>query len=319
MKYTSFPISSINLSNIQTFKQRIRRAQHRFGREIEDQCGQSLVLLSLGMVVFIAMLGLIIDMGHGQVVQRQMQVAADAASLAGARELAVQHDESTATARMEQVLADNGADPDQSIVSFENGNETAVTAKSVVPTFFTAAFGISEMPIAADSRAMYGQLAATDNLMPFAVEEDDWILGQNVILWGEKNGPGNFGWVRWSGQSPSTTDLRANIDDPSRSDVLTIGDPVSGLPGVSFNSVVNNLDAWIGKDITIFFFRPEEITGNGNNLTYIVRGFARFRMTGTYSYGEHSEIYGEFKEYVQLGGAIGPPGGPGIQTVGLVQ
>lgn len=281
--------------------------------------GQSLVIVSLSMVVLIAMLGVVIDIGHGQVVERQMQVAADAASLAGARELAMGNDEATAAARMEQMLTANEADLARSTIRIENGNQTVVTARQNVPTFFTATFGIYTIPAAASSRAAYGQLGQADNLMPLAVEEDLWILGQDIVLWGEKNGPGNFGWVRWSGQVPSTTTLRANIDDPARSDTLAIGDRVRGHTGVSFNAVVNNLNAWIGKEVTVFFFQPQETTGTGANLTYRVRGFARFRMAGTYAQGQHSEIYGEFLEYVELGGRLGPSQAVGSMAVTLVQ
>jgi len=278
-----------------------RRSEERRNTE-----GQSLVLLALLMPVFVLMLGVVIDLGNAMARQRQMQVAADAAALAGAYELALGNDEAAALARVAQVLAQNGADPGNSTMLVVDGAEVHVVARQDAPTFFSGSVGLATIPVGAEAKAMVGELMSSGGLMPFVVERDLWQLGTTVVLWDGSGGPGNFGWIRWEGQTPSTPVLRYNIDHPEESDVVSIGDYVAGHPGVSFGAVRSNLEAWIGEDVTVILYDPGEVVGSGANLQYRVAGFARFRITGVYSLGSNSEIRGIFQEYIKLGGTPGP-------------
>ena len=56
-------------------------------RSVKDESGQTIVFAIITMVVFIAMAGFAVDVGHAYLVQRQLQSAADAAALAGALDL----------------------------------------------------------------------------------------------------------------------------------------------------------------------------------------------------------------------------------------
>lgn len=285
----------------------------------ESEDGQSLVIVALAMVAFLGISGLVIDFGHANVQRVNIQVAADAAALAGARELADGRSELLAVQRMAEVLANNGADSSLSSYTVENINFTVVTARAKAPTFFAQIFGIEEIPVSAQAKAAWGLIIGTDDLMPFAVEEDVWAPGQSVVLWGERTGTGNFGWVRWARQPPSVSNLRANINDPSRSDSLKIGDWVSGSPGLSFQPVQRNLNSWLGREITVFLYDPDQVTGNGANLKYQVTGFARFILASTYSRGQYSEIRGTFVSYVLAGEQIQLTGDPGLRGVALVE
>jgi hypothetical protein len=157
-------------------------------------------------------------------------------------------------------------------------------------------------------------------VLPFAVEEDLWVLDQEVNIWtGETGLGGNYGWVRWGGQSLSTSVLRANIDDPSNSGVLHIGDEVAGKTGVSFSAVRASLEAKIGHTLDVFFYDAEEISGTGANLRYTITGFGKFRLTGIRSRGVNSEIRGYFIRAVILGGEIVPGTTLGTMATGLVR
>lgn len=310
------------MSNRQTQQFRTNQKQPYRGwwaRFQAEESGQSLVILSLSMFIIIGMLGIVLDLGYSTVMHRRMQFAADAAALAGARDLAHGESESTATQRMAEVLEANAANPALSTYTVVDGSGTDVWARASVPALFSGLFGIDAIEVEAHANAAFGRLSESGNLMPFVVEEDQWVLNQPVVLWGERNGPGNFGWVRWSGQNPSTPTLEYNIDNPSQSDMVAIGGQVSGHPGVSFNPVQDNLNAWIGKKITVILYDSVEVQGNGNNLTYTVRGFANFIITGTYSHGNHSEIYGAFAEYVTVAGVINPGVTGGAMGISLLQ
>jgi Flp pilus assembly protein TadG len=289
------------------------------GRPVQDENGQSLVITALFMTVFMGMLGLVIDVGHGYASYRQMQMAADAAALAGVRELAMDSGEQTAVRRMEQLLADNGADATQSERTVAGANRTEVVARRTVQTYFAAVLGLREFTVEARSAAIYGQVTNMGGLLPLAVERDTWSPGQNITLWSDRRGPANYGWVRWSRQVPSTSVLRANIDNPHRSDDLRVGDSVLGHPGVGFSSIRHNLNAWVGRTVLVFLYDSGGISGAGANLTYPVEGFAAFRITSVRSQGRNSEIRGEFLHYVSLGEEIDPTSLVGVRGVALVE
>lgn len=286
---------------------------------LREESGQSLLVFSLFLTILIGMLGIVLDLGYANVMQRQMQMAADAAVLAGARDLAAGESADTAIARMQAMLTANKADAGASTFTVTNGSTTDVVARISIATLISGMFGLDEIEIDAHASAATGQLTQADNLMPFVIEDSQWALNQSVDLWEDKNGPGNFGWVRWSGQNPSTPTLQANISDPSRSDLIAIGDRISGHPGVSFNPVQGSLNAWIGQTVTVILYDSSEIQGNGNNLTYKARGFAHFVITGTYSHGNDSAIYGTFVSKVTFGGVINPGVLTGAQGISLLQ
>src|SRR5262249_8650116 len=76
----------------------------RMGRAASDESGQALVLTAIAMTTLIIMVGLVVDAGHGMLVQRQLQAGVDAAALAG-----VQHLPDKATA--ESVAIQYSANP----------------------------------------------------------------------------------------------------------------------------------------------------------------------------------------------------------------
>ena len=91
------------------------------------------------------------------------------------------------------------------------------------------------------------------------------------------NAPGNFGWLRWSGDNTSAPDLEYNIRYPGESDVVHIGDFIKATTGQTNSSgVANALEQWIGKIITIPIY--DQVTGTGSNTLYRVCAFAVFEL-----------------------------------------
>jgi Flp pilus assembly protein TadG len=296
-----------------------RHLRGEAGAMAREENGQSLVLVSFCMIAFLGILGLVLDIGYAYARQRQMQTAADAAALAGTRELAYGNGEVVALSRIEQILTSNGADISVSDYTIKD-NRAVVTARTNIAPFFTPIFGLNQIPVGANADAVFGQTAEMSSVLPFAVEEDLWALDQEVNIWTGETGPGgNYGWVRWGGQSLSTSVLRANIDDPSNSGVLHVGDVVAGKTGVSFSAVRGSLEAKIGQTIDVFFYDGEEVTGAGANLRYTITGFGKFRLTGIRSRGAQSEILGYFIQAVNLGGEIIPGTTIGTMSTGLVR
>lgn len=287
-----------------------------------EENGQSLVIFSLFLTILIGILGLVLDMGYGVARQRQMQLAADTAAMSGAYDLAQGRSASVAVTRMGQVLVANGADSALSTFTVSSGNVTDVRARSTVNTLFSSIFGIDAFPVSARARAAAGQVNAAINLMPFVVQENQWVPGQSVQLWaGGSGGAGNSGWVAWRGYSKS--DLATLISDPTRSGNIVIGDRIPAVTGVSFNPLVGALAGIVNQVVIVILYDPRQTTGTGSNLTYRVRGFAHFLVTGYVSAGSDSRIIGRFvlqsDSNVTFGGTINPGVNIGVQGVAMLE
>lgn len=221
---------------------------------------------------------------------------------------------------MEDVLRSNGADPDLSVYEVVgSGEQVQVVARTQFTPIFTPLLGLDSIPIGRNADAVFGQLSQVGDLMPFGVREDLWQLGSEVNIWSGETGPGNYGWVRWAGQSQGMTILRMNIDDPSNSDTLTVGDYVMAKTGVSFSSVRPSLQSKVGQTVTVFFYDPEQVVGTGINQRYRVTGFGRFTISGIESQGVNSAIRGYFVESVQMNGVIIPGRNIGMLGTGLTR
>ena len=63
-----------------------RRRQRRLPKA-SDESGQILVLTGVALVLMLCCVGLVVDVGHAMLVQRQLQAGVDAAALAGVQHL----------------------------------------------------------------------------------------------------------------------------------------------------------------------------------------------------------------------------------------
>ncbi len=249
---------------------------------LSDESGQSLVLIALFGAVFMFMLGLVLDVGLGMAVQKRMQTAADVAALAGAKVIAQQRTQEAAGAQVEQLLEANGASISDSDYTF-TATQVEVNAQTIHKTLFLPFFGINDLSIGASATATWGALQSAGQLMPFTIEVSEWAPRQTVALdlGDERTGPGNFGWLQWAGQQPSTQTLMNNIDNPQTSEMLSVGDLVTGAPGNKINStlVLQALQGHVGETLMVPLYRAEQVSEQGNNLTYVVQGFAQFQLT----------------------------------------
>jgi hypothetical protein len=135
-----------------------------------DESGQILTLTAVAVVLMLCCVGLVVDVGHAMLVQRQLQAGVDAAALAG-----VQHLPDKPVA--ETVAVQYGPTPGNknSVNTVNNATTTAeatclagvpgcnrrdggyngivVNAKSRVPTFFGKIIGINSMEVSAKAVA----------------------------------------------------------------------------------------------------------------------------------------------------------------------
>jgi hypothetical protein len=107
--------------------------------------GQSLVIIALGLVAFVAILALVLDGANAYAAKRQAQNAADAGALAGATYMCKNHDQAGGIAQAQDYAVNrNGAANAQVYASLEAGL-VVVTATVQRDTFFAGAIGFPEV------------------------------------------------------------------------------------------------------------------------------------------------------------------------------
>jgi hypothetical protein len=133
--------------------------------------------------------------------------------------------------------------------------------------------------------------SSAQELMPIAVSQSllagvqpGQSLG-NIFMGG---GPGNFGWLSWTGANSSNV-LAASLTQPGDSDTYTnpnnpsdhevsSGDWVYGTPGLQNSQAVRDaLTALVGQTIIVPVW--DTSSGSGNNAQYRVVDFAQIQIT----------------------------------------
>jgi hypothetical protein len=120
---------------------------------------------------------------------------------------------------------------------------------------------------------------------------------------------GNFGWLTWSG-NPGVPKLIASLTPPGNSDsycnpdnprdrVISVGDWISGQPGVSNSKQLRDaLSRLTTRDIVLPVW--DQTRKHGANTDYHVSGFANVRIL-SYALQEHDRITVRFLGFVSCG------------------
>jgi hypothetical protein len=113
--------------------------------KLPSEKGQSLVLVALGLLAFVAILALVLDGGNAYAAKRQAQNAADAGALAGATYMCKNHDVAGGLTTAQTYAIANGAeDPPEVYASLSSGT-VVVTATVTKNTFFAGVIGFTQV------------------------------------------------------------------------------------------------------------------------------------------------------------------------------
>ncbi len=130
------------------------------------QSGQSMVLIGLMMIVFIAMLAVILDGGYAYVQRRNAQTAADAGAMAGARELCLTGNPTIAIdAAIDYAIIRNRALEADVVVL---GGEVEVTTRIPFATFFGSILGRPSITSSAIAAANCFAPSRAEGILPIA-------------------------------------------------------------------------------------------------------------------------------------------------------
>jgi Flp pilus assembly protein TadG len=188
----------------------------RLRRGLSTEGGQTLVMVAVVMLVLLGLAAMAVDVAEILWSRSAQQDAADAAALAGVRELPGSPDLAQEVAL--RYAKDNGfddADPRVSVTTrvftkFNTNDSLEVTITRVVPPGLRAAVGGGNVTVPAQAVAVVTPVKPPCGLWPFGIEENVWpyedykdgntttvpywqTYGQKVVLKvPDANTPGNF-------------------------------------------------------------------------------------------------------------------------------
>lgn len=201
------------------------------------ESGQILPLFALLAVVLVGMAALVIDVGGWYRAQRQLQTVADAAALAGARDLAMGDAVATANSYVHQNLSVNRsaefADPtpcaglveatascaiETDAASFEpsspcsdaDGTCIRVEVRQRPAGFFVPALSkvIGTVTVTASAIAGLTAVGGAVGGLPATFASSSWEPGESISWpFGSSPAPGSFNLVVWPGYGGSVPDL----------------------------------------------------------------------------------------------------------------
>jgi hypothetical protein len=105
------------------------------------ESGQSLVIIALGIIAFVAILALVVDGANAYAARRQAQNAADAGALAGAEYMCKNHDQAGAITQAEDYAINKNGAASADVKASLSAGTVVVTATVDRPTFFAGVLG----------------------------------------------------------------------------------------------------------------------------------------------------------------------------------
>lgn len=270
-----------------------------------DEQGAVAVVVAICLVLLFTFAALAVDLGLWLTERRQLQSAADAAALAGCRELAAGEGDTVIWSAVEDYAARNftvpvdSADsevlpPNAGGLSDIGDDYVKVTVRTSAPSFFARVMGYDNGLVEAQSVASIGYLAGARSPVPWGLsvlkvnEMNATLGGQTISLW-------DVGGDRWAGTFPAglsgSVTLRATNTSNYEEvfdDLLSVGNlPSTGpfkeidLEKTTFTSGVDST-CWIAVSLNTSVAPTAKVTAAcGSSKTTLVYEPATERFVGT--------------------------------------
>ncbi len=305
------------------------------------------MVFAISLVTIILAMGLVIDGGFAFVNRRDAQNTADLAALAGTKVILnyyVDVPQQAATAAGPAVYdairanaASNNCPQVQPIpcswtaqyIDNEQDVLGPVTDTAAIPsgaqgvvvdvnrqprTFFLGVIGQSTWNVNTTATALTATPGGVPPgaLLPIGTNPPNPFTAntQYTITTGAPFGPGNFGWLTWTGDQSATTlaDSLCAPDNPA----ITFPTWIPGDTGtVNSSNVRACLNKWINSQAEVYIPVFDQYQGNGANAAYHVKTLAAFVLSGyTTSGGAINSISGLFKKYANVSNVPAGYGGP---------
>lgn len=306
--------------------------RNRFGRELRSIIGEErgavAIITALSLVILLGCAAMVIDAGGIYFERTQLQTGADAAAVAIAQNCAAGNCGDTA-AIAASLAGQNAQDNASSATALVNSSTRTVTVdtgtltaagQSVLSNTFGSVLGVPTSTVTARAKATWGSPAAA-TVFPFTTprclydrtppETVLWIKTSTSCTDAAGNVvPGGFGWLDENSPCASVVDLSAQVGSQ----------PGKSGPPCSMSTIVNT---------TILIPVYSVASGQGQNASYAISGFAAFHLTdwswpgstgksGTADCGGCTGIKGYFTQLVTLDDAknwmVTRLGGPALNV-----
>lgn len=307
-----------------------------------DERGQILLIVAAGLLLFVSLVGLVVDTGVGFRERRDLQNSSDLSAMAGTKVIADHYLDGGRTGA-EVYAAIEGSLTANECVPADGCNWTAqyvkplpgapgteivlgdVTSAGAIPagaqgvqvdtdstpaTFFMRVIGIDEIAVAVEATAMTSSLlneAPYGVLLPIAAFDSDYQPDVEYELTAGEEGPGNFGWLTWHG-SPDEPTLAESICTPNNPEIPSFPVWIEGSPGMTNGSAVRDCTTnWLGSTVLIPIWAQTNNRG-GSNLEYEIITLGAFVLT---DFNQHAnKVKGHFVEFYALPGVPAGYGSP---------
>jgi hypothetical protein len=312
---------------------------------LRSERGQALALTVVFMAALLAMAAFVLDVGSWYRADRDAQLAADAAALAGAQ--ALPYDPAQAASLALSYAGKNRGGLEPGGISFPPGkfvpNDTiSVTLSRPAPGFFARALGIDSVTVEAAASARAANISQARWVAPIVVnEKHPELAGGGCPCFGkstelkyqhlkennekeksepENDGAGSFGFINLiqGGGNPGSSDL-GNWILNGFNQFMPTGeyDARTGNPFSSTN-VGGALQERIGTELLFPVYR--KLIGTGSNAKYEIIGWVGFHLTGFNLQGNNEKLFGYFTKVIWEGIQTQSGGTPnfGVRSIELV-
>lgn len=277
--------------------------------------GDALILFAICMAVFIALAGLVIDLGLAFANKEKMQQAADASALASIMELPRFPDKAREVAS--SIAQANHVQPSE--FSFAVDPSSTIVTTTIIRAhhlYFGNALGMTDPTLHVKAVAELGTLTAAKGVIPLGIDSSTTLTyGQEVTLKQGVSTVGNFGALVASGTGADhfETDLQYGTQN-----VIHIGDildtQTGNMVGPTQDAMQARLAACPDQEAATYTSFPDNCPllclipvyipydDDQNQLKQVqVVGFAFFFLEGVGSKNEGSPITGRFIQYATSG------------------
>lgn len=294
---------------------------------LREQKGSVAVLTALVVTALLGCAALAIDIGNLYLNKTQLVTIADAAALAGARDLPVGTSEAQAVADVYAQKNSQIGDIVQTAVNLDNTILT-VTVKRTVPLSFAKVFSKSFSDVSATAQASNRVVTGVSGAVPFSVEKQDFIFNTPYILkdGGGDGSDGNYGGLGLGGTGAKVYNYNIQY---GYDDKLTVGQWVDTEPGTMSGPTSDgvlfriNLDPdatfeTVAPDSPRIIIVPiiDDLDVSGRAPVQIV-GFGAFFLESVGGSGNQNYVTGRFMR-MYIAGEQGSGTDYGVRNIRLI-
>ena len=295
---------------------------------LREQKGSVAVLAALAMTALLGCAALAVDVANLYLNKTQISNMADAAALAGARDLPDSSQLAISTAQYYANQNGKNGDDIQALVNDSNTIVT-VTVNRTVPLFFAKVFKLYNTSVSATAQASNMVVSGVTGAVPFSIEKQDFSYGTLYTLkdGGGSGSDGNYGGLALGGSGANIYKYNIKYGYDGK---LTVGQWVDTEPGNMSGPTSDGVGYRIDLDPYATYETVKQDSGriiivpiidsldvNGRAAVQIV-GFAAFFLEGVGGSGSDNYVTGRFI-HMYITGDQGSSTDYGLRSIRLIK